>query len=394
MLSLNDEKEIVRQYWIDWLRVFAMILIFFFHCARAFDHLPWHLKNNELNIGFTIFVILIASFIMPLFFVLSGISTYYSLEVRTQKEFVKERFKRLFIPWIFCVFTILSLHVYYEARFGSTYLPSYSGSYFEFLLLKYYSLGLYGIGGYLPISYGIYLWYLLVLFIFSLITLKFLIFCGLEKNKEKINKFAIFLNKPGKLFLLIIPVIIFELIGVLLIPRLDFGGWNILPYLCFFIYGYLSAINPKFKEAIQKNGIYSFIVALISSIIILISFFSLTHDSLLFDIIFIIFWPLNCFCWLISILSYASKNLNKNNKSLKSLNEILLPFYIVHQTIIIVIAFYIISFEANIFIKYLLLVVIAFSLTIGSTILIKRINILRFLFGMHFKEKDDKAAIS
>ena len=34
-----------RCYYVDWLRVLAMLLIFLFHCARFFDHGGWHVKN-------------------------------------------------------------------------------------------------------------------------------------------------------------------------------------------------------------------------------------------------------------------------------------------------------------------------------------------------------------
>lgn len=36
-----------RRYDIDWLRVVAMLVVFFFHCARFFDTDSWHLKNKE-----------------------------------------------------------------------------------------------------------------------------------------------------------------------------------------------------------------------------------------------------------------------------------------------------------------------------------------------------------
>jgi peptidoglycan/LPS O-acetylase OafA/YrhL len=38
-----------RRYDIDWLRVIAMLAIFFYHCARFFGTEGWHLKNAEQN---------------------------------------------------------------------------------------------------------------------------------------------------------------------------------------------------------------------------------------------------------------------------------------------------------------------------------------------------------
>ena len=34
-----------RCYYVDWLRVLAMLVIFLFHCARFFDHGGWHVQD-------------------------------------------------------------------------------------------------------------------------------------------------------------------------------------------------------------------------------------------------------------------------------------------------------------------------------------------------------------
>ncbi len=44
-----------RRYDIDWLRVVAMLAVFFFHCARFFVPIDWHLQNAEQSIPGLIF---------------------------------------------------------------------------------------------------------------------------------------------------------------------------------------------------------------------------------------------------------------------------------------------------------------------------------------------------
>ena len=67
MMDINQPINFERRNDLDWLRVFATLMIFFFHSARAFDSIPWEIKNSETHIGFTIFIIFTASWIMPLF---------------------------------------------------------------------------------------------------------------------------------------------------------------------------------------------------------------------------------------------------------------------------------------------------------------------------------------
>ena len=67
--NLRFTKE--RRYDIDWLRVLAMAVVFLFHCARFFDYGEWHVKNNRLDFGMTVFVGVVSQWLMPLFFILS-----------------------------------------------------------------------------------------------------------------------------------------------------------------------------------------------------------------------------------------------------------------------------------------------------------------------------------
>jgi len=50
-MNYSEKGKIVkeRRYDIDWLRVVAMLAIFFFHCARFFGAGDWHLKNADFT---------------------------------------------------------------------------------------------------------------------------------------------------------------------------------------------------------------------------------------------------------------------------------------------------------------------------------------------------------
>jgi len=98
---LSEPGKQARRYDNDWLTVLAMLTIFFFHCARFFNYEDWHVKNNQLDESLTLFVAVVAQWIMPLFFILSGISSYYSLRSRTSGRYIRNRFQRLVIPLIF-----------------------------------------------------------------------------------------------------------------------------------------------------------------------------------------------------------------------------------------------------------------------------------------------------
>ena len=91
----------------------------------------------------------------------------------------------------------------------------------------------------------------------------------------------------------------------------------------------------------------------------------------------------NSWFWLVAILGFGRKYLNFNNGLLKYTNEAVLPFYILHQTIIVIVGFYIASWDIGVISKYLILSTVSFALIIALyDFVVKRVSILRFLFGM------------
>lgn len=91
----------------------------------------------------------------------------------------------------------------------------------------------------------------------------------------------------------------------------------------------------------------------------------------------------NTWMWLLAFLGFASRHLNFNNEFLKYANEAVLPFYILHQTVIVIIGFFIANWTLAIFPKYLHLAATSLIvIMILYEFLVKRIQVLRFLFGM------------
>jgi glucan biosynthesis protein C len=365
-----------RRYDIDWLRVLAMLMIFLFHCARFFNYEDWHVKNNRLDFGMSVFVEIVVQWIMPLFFILSAISVYYALDFRSNRSFINERFKRLVIPLVFGIFVIAPPQVYIERVSHS----QFAGSFVQFY--PHYFDGLYGFGGNFAWM-GIHLWYLEILFIFSLLALPIFRYLKKEKIQHFISRTAIYFKKPGIIFLLALPIFFMEMFvnqqpdGI---GRRDFGGWSLLTYLVFFILGYLIATNMQFRVSIERHRKIALLLGVLTTIS---GFFLLEAGYSSRTYFFAFLRAFNSWFWLTAILGFGSKYLNFNNGLLKYSNEAVLPFYILHQTIIVIIGFYIANWDAGVIMKYLILSTVSFALIIALyNLLIKRVKILRFLFGM------------
>ena len=98
-------------------------------------------------------------------------------------------------------------------------------------------------------------------------------------------------------------------------------------------------------------------------------------------------------CCLIAILGYGKQYLNFTNRFLKYQNEASYPVYILHQTVIIAIGYFVIRWTMGVFPKFIIIVVGSLAVTFALyEILVKRTNLTRFLFGMRPLKKKPPAA--
>jgi hypothetical protein len=371
-----------RNYAIDWLRVFAMFMVFLFHCARFFDKQDWHVKNPQPDTIIRFIVLFLAQWIMPLFFILSGISSYYSLAFRKADTYIRGRFKRLMIPLIFGIFVLIPPQVYFErvSHF------QFKGSFIQFF--PHYFDGFYAFGGNFAWM-GLHLWYLLMLFVFSLLTLPFFKFIRREPRSALISRFISFLERKGTLFLLALPLAAVELIfNPATIGRRDFGGWSPFLYIIFFIYGYVVFSNHQLQGMVKKQrniALASGLITTTTALVILISKGFPEYGTAYFLFMTTI-RAFNSWFWLLAVIGFGFHYGNFNNKLLAYSNEAVLPFYILHQTLIVTICFYLISWQINVGIKYSVIASTSMvSILVLYEVFVRRINLMRFLFGLKSK---------
>jgi glucans biosynthesis protein C len=373
MAIMNSQD---RKYYIDWLRVLAMITIFFFHSARYFDQDGWHVKNPLTSYGFTVFVIIISQWIMPLFFILSAMSSKYSLSVRTNGRFAAERMKRLGIPLVFGIFTLALPQVYIERH--ST--GKFAGSLINFI--PHYFDGFYAFGGNFAWM-GLHLWYLEMLLIFSLLTLPLFRSIGSERGTKLMTRISAISSKPGCIYLFFIPIALMEMIvnhNPTGIGIRDFGGWSPFSYLIFFITGFIIAVREDFTDSMVSLKLPS---AVMAAVLTVAGYLILTSGASDRSVLFACIRSLNSWCWLCTIIGWGKYYLTFSNKFLEYANEAVLPFYMLHQTVIVTIGYFLISVNLPVIVKYLALVFLSFSLImLIYEFIVRRFSVLRFLFGM------------
>jgi glucans biosynthesis protein C len=382
-----NQSQLSRVDYIDWLRVITTLSVFLFHSARFFDSFnDWHVRNSTTWIGGDIIVGFMDQWIMPMFMVLAGASTYYSLKSRTAGQYARERVLRLLVPFLFGVLIIIVPQAYYELLFRNK-LPCTN-------IIDCYILYIVNLPQRFADFSFYHLWFLAVLFIYSLICLP--LFLDLfKKGKSPLAILSARIDAPWKLLLLL--VLPLALINILIYPGTfwgsrDFGGWCLIAHLLFFISGYVVFANPGVNALLRKLSWYATAGAIIAGVALipLIGFlvdwkntFGTAGYAVTQFMQAVLSW-----CLMLCIINLVRQSLNYRNRFLAYASEAVLPFYILHQTVIIVVGYYIVQLNLDPGLKYLIIAAISFSVIMAIyDLLIKRINVLRFLFGMRPKKK-------
>lgn len=377
MENTITSKNNQRLYYLDWLRILAFGLLFVFHSVRFFDDFEWHVKNEEHSMLANFIVGFTHGWRMHLIFFISGVGTFFALKSRKQ-QFVKDRFMRLIIPYIFGIILLVPPQKFLEAISNKWF----TGSFLKFMtgyphwLMNHHPGASLEWTGHL----GYHIWYLAFLFVMTLVFLP-LLKCVNKPNF--INKSLQYLSK-NKLGLLvfIVPVVVTE---VFLRPNHGtYLNWaDFFQYGMFFLAGYIFMTHQGFIEISRKYTYHFLILGICLSIYVLTHYPQINDGkTLLNSIINSTILISSSFSWVMFFFGLSRRKLNFNHKYLSSLNIAILPFYILHQTIIIMIGYFVISYKINILSKFLVILILSLIASILLYRVIRKVNTLRFLFGM------------
>ena len=94
-----------------------------------------------------------------------------------------------------------------------------------------------------------------------------------------------------------------------------------------------------------------------------------------------------------AVFGLGMKHLNFTNPFLKYANDAVLPFYILHQTVIVTLGYFVVGWAIPDLLKFVVILVVSFPIVMGLYEFgVRRFNLMRFLLGMklHVKPVDIK----
>lgn len=375
----------MRRYDLDWLRVLVFGLLILYHVGMFFVPWSFHLKNNELYPDLQIPMRFLNGWRLPMLFMISGMGTAFALGTRSGSAFLKERFVRLMIPLLFGMLVVVPPQVYLEKV--STGVVS--GSYFEFWPQHALEGGAYPEGN---ISWH-HLWFLPYLFLYSIVLLPIFLFMNRHEDNILVRWVRTFSSSRFGLYLLLIPLFMWEVLLEPYFPTTHalIGDWYcFMNGMTFFFYGFLLVRSgDSFRDNTREYRLQNMMIA-ISAFVGRIIIEQLYGGILVADLARLLLKLFFSWAMILSLFGYASIYLNTNSRVLRYANEAVYPFYILHQSVMMVGCYWMMNLNGSFGVKFPLLVLMTF---VGTWIIyeccIRRWRFVRPLFGMKNKAVDN-----
>lgn len=355
---MEQQIKAERKHYIDNLRNMTILLLFPVHTFMIWNDFGsrfyiWMGENKLLSTA----IVLINPWFMPLLFVLAGISARYALKKRSKREFIKQRIEKLLIPFLTGVVILVPFQTLYTRKFSE----GYEGSIWDNLC--YFFTHLTDFSGYDGAFTPGHLWFVLFLFLISMIALVVWRVIPYEKTERYVEKLSIY----GILILFVLIWLMYY-IG-------NFGGYSIGKNLALYLIGYYVLSNDKIMETLEKCKMLLLLLFVVMTVVSVTMYYTASYYGDL--------W-VNFIGWIsiLFLLVLGKNHWNKRTAFTTYFNQASYPIYILHQSILVALAYYVVQISENFIVQVMGILFGSFLLTVGAYHLIRRIPFVRKMVGI------------
>ena len=413
--TVGPNQTIERRRDLDLLRVLLVFGLIFFHTARIFDTLPLPegVKNEPSSMTATLFVAFFSLWGMPLMMAISGFAIWHSLGRRTGTIFLRERVQRLVVPFVFGVLVIVPLQVYFHLKQVD---PAGNLTYWQFLP-QFFDVRLCPdlVNAFIcpdpstELFTTAHLWFLKDLFIFSVLLLPLFLYLRSQRGARVGGSLAGFLARPGAILLLGLPAAVVE---AGLVTSTMGGGWNEYTYAVLLVCGFLTAADTRFGQAMGRGWWIALAVGLVVEVIYVVGLYILMevyqvdplHSYDWGSILWRMVKGVGAWAWVVAILGFGSRPRQGRDpggfhrplgsgetpmrpglgaRAIAYIGEAFLAVYILHQTVVFVIGYYVVQWQTTALLKYFVISLTSLAVTLLLyEFAVRRLRVTRWLFGM------------
>lgn len=380
-----------RRYDLDWLRVLAFGILILYHAGMFYvADWGWHIKSDTTSETLQYFMILVNPWRMPLLFLISGAALWFASKKISSWGLLKLRIWRLLPPLILGMLVIVPPQMYFQILQAEGVDLGYMAFYHLYLDTDTTQFPRHQT----PIGLITWnhLWFIPYLVAYTAM------FVVLKPLLDRIANWLAQVN-VSLLLLYTIPVVVLVQYGFFLRPAFPqtytlVGDWYAHAlYFTVFVMGYVMAGQLQIVRTLVASRWICLGVSLVTFTLLM-----LLHSGLIFNdhsnpadrYASLLIQYLNGWGWLLTVMAWAATWLNRPSSLLSYMNAAILPWYVLHQTITIILAWYLSQLGLRVGLEAFLVVT---GTVVGCALgyeLIRRNNVTRFLFGLKLERRSGR----
>ena len=378
----HRQRSDERLFFVDWLRVAAVVVLMAFHVGMVYVTWGFHVKSRDASHAIEPLMLLSSPWRMNLLFIVSGVAS--ALLLRRGGRFVGPRSLRLLLPLVFGMAVVVPPQSYLEV----VQKLHYAGSYGDFLRLYFSRFrGFIVDGQTLVLPTWNHLWFLAYLWVYTVL-LWLLVRCAPAALRRDPAAATASVLRGWRLWLL--PLLLLAMARVALYPRFGsthalVGDWsNHAQYLPLFLFGAVLALQRDVFDRIARRRWPALSIAL-GAWSLLIAFSWSAGQSAVPEPLRVavrIVWAVQQWAALLAALGFARQLLDVDHRWRRPLTEAVFPVYIVHQTLIIVAAVGVASLGLAPLAESVLVLAITLAGSVGIWMAVRHVPLLRRCFGI------------
>lgn len=345
----------MRKYYLDNIRWSTVLLVLVYHVFYVYNSVGvlggiGSFSKVQYQDAILYFVY---PWFMVLLFLIAGISSRYSLEVRSTKQFISNRTRKLLVPSTLGLFAFQWVVGYMNIKFGGgwDYIPSF---------IRYPIMVIAGIGP---------LWFIQMLWLFSLLLI-------LVRKLDAKDSFYKFCGKANTVIILLFAFLIWATSQILNSPVITTYRFGI--YFTAYLLGYFVFSHDEVQDRVEKMRVPMLILAAILGVAYTVFYFgkNYTEDAVLKSLF------TNIYLWvaILAILGCAKSWWNKASKFTQYMTKSSFGIYIVHYIVVLPLCYALKYYTTlPVFLIYLIAIFGVPVLSVALYELIRRIPVLRYL---------------
>lgn len=375
-----------RLYFLDWVRIFAFMLLIVYHVGMYYVSEDWHVKSPHASDAIEPYMLLSSPWRLGLLFLISGVASSFMLAKVKAGRFIRQRSLRLLVPLVFGMLVIVPPQPYFEV----IEKVAYQGSYLDFMRLY-----LSGYGDFcrkadcLVLPTWNHLWFVAYLWVYTLLLGAIVMALG--------ARFDAAARKVGAWLtgwkLIALPVAVLALPRIVLLSHFPathdlVNDWYYhTQYVTLFVLGAMLARQAGVWQCME-NARWAALAIALACWGSLIVFFSLPESLTLhpdihqWRMLMRVVYALCAWCAIVAVCGFAHRHLDRNSASRAYLTEAVFPVYIVHQSLIVTMAHLIKPANIAPATEGIMLVVLTLCFSFGIFEAVRRVAVLRPLFGL------------